>query len=145
VIGAPLAAVRHSGRRSTASRLVLLLSSLLTLGFLVFAARPWQQAFTEWVLLPGFALWALSPYGGLARLVQRVEGRRYPTRVVLACSVLLGGSAAVPLYLAFVVHPVPQNGLLFVFLPLYQWFAVGVLFLLTWWWRRGIPPDLTGA
>jgi hypothetical protein len=124
------------------TRMVLFVVSGLTIVFMLYAGQPWKQESSSWPLMFGFAVWALSPYGGLALLSRHASGQRLPSWLVLVASLLSGSWAVVVQYQAFVAKPDPQSGLVYVFLPLYQWLVVGLLFVLSGWWGRSpsAPP-----
>lgn len=80
-----------------------------------------------------FFVWALSPVFVLAGIAYKSENRMGIgidlVRFAAVCALVLFGIAA---YHAgfFGGHPDAQSGLLFVFVPLYQWFAVAAVLVL---------------
>jgi hypothetical protein len=80
-----------------------------------------------------FFLWASSPVVVLACVAYRGEGGVGKVidllRLAAVCALVISGAAAYQVGF-FGSHPDAQSGLLFVFVPLYQWFAVVVVFLL---------------
>lgn len=97
-----------------------LLGGLATLGILVTVMefKPDGAGF-----LIGITLWALSPFAGLWLMAKR----RQPPRGWLAIAIVAGlvVDASVWVYAeGFFVKPDAQSGLLFLFMPFWQWIAV---------------------
>lgn len=118
------------------TRFVLLASAALTVGFMLYASRPWENGAAALLFLPLFGLWALAPYYGLHQLSREAAGSRAAGLLVFAAAVLAGASAAWLQFTAFVTRPDPQSGLLYVFLPVYQWIFVAVLNGIVAWMAR---------
>ena len=103
-----------------------LLGALATLGILVTVMefKPDGVGF-----LIGITLWALSPFAGLWLMARR----RHPPRGWLAIAIVAGVvvTASVWAYAeGFFVKPEAQSGLLFLFMPFWQWIAVACAIVL---------------
>jgi hypothetical protein len=102
--------------------------ALFTLGMMLYASQPWsEQGAGGWLALAAFAAFALSPYAVLALAARRADPHPARAWILLAVGVLVTVTAAWFYVLGFLVEPDPQSGLLFVFLPIYQLIAGGVI------------------
>ena len=109
-------------------RLLLAAATASTLGLALYMARPWGDSFarsgSDWLLLGGFMLWAVSPLAMLAWMAGGFDRTRIAMTLLAtgaACIALAGVYAYVD---AAVLHPDAQGGLAFVFVPLAQWAVV---------------------
>lgn len=135
---------RRLSRRSlvTVSTLVLLAGgALATVGMMIYAAQPWgdnyaYQSFAGYLSLLLFMGWAISPYFALmvttVWLVEPGAGRW----MVLAGALLITVFGAWLTIEAIIIRPDAQGGLVFIFLPLYQWLVVAVIVLVGLWLKR---------
>jgi hypothetical protein len=92
--------------------------SLVTLGFMVYAGKP--SSLGWFVKIAPFAIWAVAPFAGGALVCRWVRSSPRGLAIVAGAAGLLACGTAVLLYHGFVVAPDAQNGLLFLFLPLWQ-------------------------
>jgi hypothetical protein len=108
-----------------ATYLVLGVGAIATIGLMIWEAQ-WNTGLIEWLMVAGFAVWAGSPYVTLA--VLNALSRSPASRLILlAGSLVIVGGGLPAYYDAFFVHLDAQSGLVFVFIPLYQWTATGLL------------------
>jgi hypothetical protein len=75
---------------------------------------------------------ALSPYLVIARLARTFGRDVVKARVLLAVAILVTAPAMYFYAMGFLVEPDPQSGLLFVFLPIYQFLAGAVSGMAIW-------------
>ena len=102
----------------TAMRLAiafLILAVLVTVGISGHAGG-WKSGPVD-----PFTLWAVSPYGAFALLCLAVRNRPIAARISAVGSILAAAFGMVALIDGFFFHLDAQNGLLFIFVPLYQW------------------------
>jgi hypothetical protein len=103
------------------------------MAFLILTASGGPPRTTNIVPLLLFFLWAVSPVVVLAGVAYKFEsrsGRAIELMLLGAVCVLALSAAAVYQVGFFGGHPDAQSGLLFVFVPLYQWLAVAVVLVL---------------
>ncbi|MDX1618981.1 MAG: hypothetical protein R3224_09355 [Balneolaceae bacterium] len=111
----------------------------VTLG--VYAAHPWGDNYAYrdafgYLLLALYLAWAISPYlyfylsGGRAVPVRAVRIIRI-AGTLLIC--LAGTAVVIDIVL---IHTDAQGGLIFLFMPVYQWGAIGVLELIVAFWPK---------
>lgn len=117
---------------------VLLLGGVGTVGLIAWALDLGRAS--AWVWGAAVSLWALAPYAVAARATLGVAGSRGGEALMLAAALLLAGAGLAALTSAFVLDPDPQNGLVALFLPIWQLlglapFAIGAQHLA----RRGRP------
>jgi hypothetical protein len=103
------------------------------IAIVILGASRGSSRTTNIVPLLLFFLWAVSPIVVLAGVAYKSEGRTGRTiefmRLAALCALVLFGAAAYQVGF-FGSHPDAQSGLLFVFVPLYQWLAVAVVLVL---------------
>lgn len=115
-------------------RLFASLGTIATGVLAIYAARPWgdnyaYQEISDYVLLAGFVVWALSPYIYLFFFAGRRSARL--TNVfgaAVAVLICVVGTAVV--FDTVFIHPDAQGGLIFLFMPAYQWLGIGALELI---------------
>ncbi len=113
-----------------------------TLGFMFLAGTPREPLW--WLFFLPFAAWGLAPFA-LAAWTARLRPRNtLSAAAVLAGSALVAGGNAWILTQAFVVHPDPQSGLVFLFLPGYEIVALAP-FLAAARWIGVLPPRAGGS
>lgn len=99
---------------------------LVAVGFLATLAILVATMEVGWANLGfaiGISLWALSPYAGLWVLARRRSPPRGWMGFAFAATVLVAGSTWAYVDAMF-VHTDAQSGLLFLFMPFWQWIAV---------------------
>ena len=99
---------------------VLVLASLSTLGFMVYAAQSFRS------LLSGFTLWALTPYLTFASAIciARTRGSIIAASIVSLVAVFFATCAYIE---ALFVHISSTSALVFLFIPFYQLLAAFVV------------------
>jgi hypothetical protein len=114
------------------------LGAVVTFGFMLYAGSPSELQW--WSEMPIFGTWCLFPY-----LVLILLSWRWASSTT--AQVLLGVAAVVTtvpvpfvLHDAFVAHHSSTAALVFLFLPLYQFFVVVPLSLAAWWAVRKTQP-----
>ncbi len=114
---------------------VLLVAALASLGIMVYSADLSHPLL--WLVSLVFGAWVVSPYWFLFRTLSKGEPNLVRERAVLLLSIGLACFGLSIYYDGFFVHLDAQNGLLFLFIPLWQWVAVGlVLWGLNFWRNR---------
>ena len=117
-----------------ATRLLALISIAVVTVLGIYAARPWgdnyaYKTLADYLVLLVFLAWAASPYAFFARKAQ-ATGSCHTARFVAALIVCGAGIAAVTD--SIFIHPDAQGGLVFLFLPVYQWAGIGMFSILCW-------------
>lgn len=102
---------------------VLAAATLGTAGFVLSQAD--RSTLPLIVLTTVFALWAVSPYALLWAAAARWTNGTGPAALVLGASVAIGAFGLWIYYQGFYVAPDPQSGLLFLFIPFWQWIGAG--------------------
>lgn len=105
-----------------ASRIIALLMSIATAGLLLKAADLSAGRVLFLVLV---LAWAVSPYALLALALRRPWMSTEAVLVAFATTIAVSGLALYIYTVAFLVKPDAQGGLVFLFIPLWQW--VGAL------------------
>jgi hypothetical protein len=100
---------------------------------MVYAAQPWgnnyaYQNFIGYVMLVIFVGWAVSPYLFILLAIRREMRDNKGLRISLLIVISLFCMASMAIIFDTVfVHIDAQGGLVFLFLPIYQWVAIGLL------------------
>jgi hypothetical protein len=102
---------------------VAVAGGLVTLALMLYASEPWHADLGRWALVLPFAVLAVSPYLVLARLARGLSHDVVKSRVLLGVGVFVTAPALWIYARGFLVEPDPQSGLLFVFVPIYQFIA----------------------
>lgn len=106
-------------------------TGLATLGTMLYAGRPWKEGFSiNWLVgFIVFGIWAISPYCYL--FFKNMPKKDYSSHIIID----LIGTIAITLFGLFVYYTGffgpyidAQSGLLFLFVPFYQWIGIGVIF-----------------
>ena len=105
---------------------------LFTLALMLYASEPWHADLGRWALVLPFAALSVSPYLVLARLARGLADDAAKSRVLLGVTLLVTAPALWIYWQGFLIEPDPQSGLLFVFLPIYQFIAGAVAGMATW-------------
>ena len=95
---------------------------LFTAGLMLTVSEPGAIDAGGWTVLVAFGLFACSPYIALALFARRITGRAEGW-AVLAIALLITLPAAALYVLGFFIQPDAQSGLLFLFVPFYQFVA----------------------
>lgn len=119
----------------TLAKLITILSLLVTMGLMIYSAQPWGDNYAYkniagYILLGVFLAWAASPYVILWLLSNKAVDDRVSVLTILGGTVLICGLTLALLIDTVFIHIDAQGGLVFLFLPIYQWIAVGILGLL---------------
>lgn len=111
----------------------------------VYMAHPWGDNYAyqnpvDYLVLAIFLAWAATPYLFLFRVAQRafVSTPILVFRLVAVFIVCIGGVYLMIDTAFFNIDA--QGGLIFLFLPVYQWLFIGVYFGFTFLWRVFIAP-----
>lgn len=123
--------------------LLAILGFLATGALMIYQARAEQQGAVWWMLFGPFWLWASAPYALLSLLVRRAAHRPVQRLLVLAGMLATLVFAAVAYYDGFFLHPNPNNGSMFLFVPVPQAILVGlttVAIVVSRWFMHA-PPD----
>jgi hypothetical protein len=123
-----------------ASRIIALMMSIATAGLLVKVAdlSAGLSSFLVIVLV-----WCLSPYARLALALRRPWKSTEAVLVAFATTIAVSGFALYIYTVAFFVKPDAQSGLVFLFIPLWQW--IGALAGLGVAWLIGRRKPMPGA
>jgi hypothetical protein len=102
---------------------------------MVYSARPWgdnyaYKSFFDYFVLLGFVVWAVSPYVFLAFLINHYRENRLPLVTALSGAGLIMVCGIVLYIDAVFINHDAQGALVFLFLPVYQLIAAGILTLL---------------
>jgi hypothetical protein len=126
----------------TVSILVLLAGgALATAGMMIYAAQPWgdnyaYQSVAGYLSLLLFMGWAISPYVALMVTTVWLAGPGAGRWMVLAGALLITVFGTWLTTEAIIIHPDAQGGLVFIFLPLYQWLVVAAIVVSGLWLKR---------
>ncbi len=99
---------------------------------MLYVSEPWNEDLSHWALLLPFVLLAVSPYLVLAGLARGLRRDAAKSRIVLTVALLVTVPALVLYALGFQREPDAQYGLLFLFMPVYQFIAGAVVFTALW-------------
>ena len=114
--------------KSILGKLILISAMIFTIAIMVYAAQPWgdnyaYKTYYDYLTLIGYMLWAISPYFMLAIIFHGFRHHPSASLTALVGTVLIVLASAALLIDAFFVHIDAQGGLIFLFLPIPQWFA----------------------
>ena len=115
---------------ATAALIVAAAGFLFTAGLMLVVSEPAAFDAGGWLVLGAFMAFAVSPYVALAIVARRLRGRAVGW-AAFAAALLMTVPASILYVLAFFVEPDAQSGLLFIFMPLYQFLAGGAAALIT--------------
>ena len=122
----------NQGIAKTTMRLLASLAAIATVALAIYAAQPWgdnyaYQNLSGYLLLIVFVAWAISPYIYLFLSAGRHSPQRIRDlfRISVTLLICMGGLTVV-VDIVF-IHPDAQGGLVFLFLPIYQWIVIGIL------------------
>lgn len=110
---------------------VIVLSAVFTVVIGLYMAHPGGDVYAyrtgrSYMTLAGFLLFAVAPHVALLLLRRAFrDGKALFLFLVGACAIAVFGVYAY-FDVAF-IHPDAQGGLVFVFMPIYQWLAIVVL------------------
>ncbi|WP_372016584.1 hypothetical protein [Pseudoxanthomonas sp. 10H] len=128
-------------------RVFLVACAVATVGVALWMARPWagyaSYDATGWQVLGAMLLWAVSPLAGMALAARLLRGSPLAWRVFAAGAAVIAIVGLVAYVDAAFVHIDAQGGLVFVFMPLWQWLAtigLGLVCGLVRLWKRPRPP-----
>lgn len=101
--------------------LAIILSGIL----IVYVSRLWEAGAVQMLFVTIFFLWGTLPYW----LLHKIFGRKSAplSRFSILGALLIVGFAITAYYSGFVVHPDPQNGILFIIVPVFQLVGITVL------------------
>lgn len=105
---------------------------LVTTALMLYASEPWNVDVQRWAMILPFAVLALSPYLVIARLSRALSHDAVKSRVLLGVAILVTAPALFFYVMGLVIEPDAQSGLLFVFLPIYQFIAGAVAGMAIW-------------
>lgn len=123
-------------------------SAAVALG--IYVAQPWgdngaYQNATNYLMLGVVLLFSVSPYPGLAWLSRFFVRPAVSFAIFVVGASCIGVGGALAYYDATFVHIDAQNGLVFLFVPLYQWLASLFLFIICRILVWLLPSDRTGG
>lgn len=96
----------------------LYIGAVVSLVFMIHAGEPGRLYW--WPMFAIASAWVLLPYAIVWQEARRRTGQTGPCIVLLIAATALTVFSAIALYGAFIAHPDPQSGLVFIFIPLYQ-------------------------
>jgi hypothetical protein len=112
-----------------ASRIIALMMSIATAGLLVKVADLSAGLSSFLVIM---LVWCLSPYALLALALRRPWKSTEAVLVAFATTIAVSGFALYIYTVAFFVKPDAQSGLVFLFIPLWQWIGALVGLGVAW-------------
>lgn len=111
--------------------ILLIGSAVYTLGLMIYVGSGWEQI-TDLLFDIVFGVWAVAPYCYLLVRNRKQSESIRELLILLIGSVLITVLGLFVLYDGFFIHPDAQSGLLFIFIPVYQWIGCGIIAILTW-------------
>ena len=101
---------------------------LFTLVMGIYAAQPWgdnyaYSKFSDYLQLFGMMLWAVSPYLAMFIVLRVITKKEILIKTFSVCTFAISLFAAFILFDTMFIHIDAQGGLIFLFLPIYQWLA----------------------
>lgn len=111
------------------TQFISIVAGLFTLFSLIYAGQPWNMGFQlifGWIgLFVGFGAWAVSPYIMLSTRIRK-PNITFKQSIAYFIGCLLVASYGVYCLVEMFIHPDAQGGLIFIFLPVYQWIGVTI-------------------
>jgi hypothetical protein len=101
---------------------------VLSLVVMIYAGEPHRLYW--WPMFLIASAWVLLPYAIVWQEARRRMAQPGPRVVLLVAAIALTVFSAIVLYGAFIAHPDPQSGLVFIFIPLYQLLGLVPFFIL---------------
>jgi hypothetical protein len=115
-------------RTGLATDASLYVGAVVSLVAMIHAGEPHRLHW--WPMFAIASAWVLLPYAIVWQEARRRTGRPGPCVVLLVAAITLTVFSALVLYGAFIAHPDPQSGLVFIFIPLYQLLGLVPFFIL---------------
>jgi len=115
------------------ARTLALAALVVTLWAAVYMARPWgdnyaYQTPADYASFMGVLGWAASPYLFFLAALRSDKAQKRFAVIRLAAALVVCGAGLLVVLRSAMVAPDAQGGLMFLFLPLYQWLAIGLAF-----------------
>ena len=107
-------------------RILSVAAAISTVGLAIVSAQPWGDNSTGYVGLIIFIAWAISAYVYMYFSAAWIPGfpRLMVFRTVVASLLCISGVAII--FDTVFIHIDAQGGLVFLFIPLYQWVILGL-------------------
>ena len=108
-------------------RILSVAATISTVGLAIYSAQPWGDNSTGYVGLIIFIAWAISAYVFMYISAAWLLGfpRLMVFRTVVASLLCISGVAII--FDTVFIHIDAQGGLVFLFIPFYQWVILGLL------------------
>lgn len=119
---------RPAGARATL--VVAVVGAVFTAGLMLVVSEPGAMGASGLIVLGAFMVFAISPYAALAFAARRLTDRMAGW-VALIAGLVIAVPASLLYILGFFVQPDAQSGLLFLFVPVYQFLAGGAVVLIS--------------
>jgi ABC-type Fe3+-siderophore transport system permease subunit len=119
---------KPADRTGLATDASLYVGAVLSMVFMIHAGEPHRLHW--WPMFAVAFAWVLLPYAIVRQEARRRTGQPGPRIVLLVAAIALTVFSAIVMYGAFIAHPDPQSGLVFIFIPLYQLLGLVPFFIL---------------
>jgi hypothetical protein len=101
----------------------------------IYAAQPWANNYaysklTDYLSLFGLLIWAVSPYVAMFITLLNFSKRTILVKIFSVLIFIISLFSAYILFDGMFLHPDAQGGLMFLVLPMYQWTALFVFFII---------------
>lgn len=113
-----------------AALVVAAVGAVFTAGLMLVVSEPGAMGASGLLVLGAFIVFAVSPYAALAFAARRITDR-IAGWVALIIGLVITIPASLLYILGFFVQPDAQSGLLFLFVPVYQFLAGGAVVLIS--------------
>lgn len=112
--------------------IILICICLFTLTMAIYAAQPWGDNYaykklTDYFFLFGMMLWAISPYFAMIITLSIFSKKEILIKTYSIGMLIISLLAGFILFDSMFIHIDAQGGLIFLFLPIYQWLAFFIL------------------
>ena len=105
---------------------------LFTFTIAIYAAQPWGDNYAykdlaDYFYLLGMMLWAISPYLAMFIVLFIFSRKKVLIKTFSICMLIISLFAGYILFDTMFIHIDAQGGLIFLFLPIYQWLAFFIM------------------
>jgi hypothetical protein len=116
--------------------LFCIIAAVITLGVMIYQGQGSYLGIWWWLLFLLFGDYAIAPYIAIGVITLRIKGTNIQFRTPLLAVIIMASFGLYAYYDVFFVHLDAQSGLLFLFIPAFQWFGVLATASINNWLRK---------
>jgi hypothetical protein len=117
--------------------LFCIIAAIITLGVMIYQGQESYLGIWRWLLFLFFGAYAVAPYIAIGVITLKIKGTDIQLFITPLLAVIIMTSFGLYAYYdGFFVHLDAQSGLLFLFIPAYQWLGILATVGMNNWLRR---------